>query len=531
MSRVRLWEQPWIGAATMAGGLAVLATAAGTNRADLASVDTPRLSLAAILAMSMLLAYRFPVHIERHIHLCMETIPVVVIATLLAPPLAGLAAGLGRLGGGIAVRSRNGTYPSDIATQTGRTLLYVPGASVVAHLPMLPHSGIPILLGALVVWLGELVTSPILLCPASTLTPMKMLQLVIREAGPTEGAAALVGVLGSLAASQVLWSVVLLPIPAAVLYATSKRAKDIHEETKDMLAAVVEASPDAVLLLNADATIVTANRRAASVFRLDSPDALSGVRFPTFLPIDDDGTRPSSIADEPGVLQERELLRADGSRFHAEVTQTRVRGRSGLETVALLVRDITSRKQEMAYLAHRAQHDPLTGLPNRDTFFRRLRDDLERAGSGGDLAVFLLDLDRFKDVNDTRGHHAGDLVLCEIGARLRDALRQTDTVARLGGDEFALSLPGTHPDGAPVVAERLVGLISRPIDIGEGCVTVGTSVGIALLRSPSQTAEDLLRSADEAMYVAKRGRAGYHVAGSTGNSDSINAQPAISQIA
>ncbi len=168
--------------------------------------------------------------------------------------------------------------------------------------------------------------------------------------------------------------------------------------------------------------------------------------------------------------------------------------------------DITARKDAEARLRHEASHDALTGLPNRALFLDRLGATLAQGRAGRPSgAVFLLDLDGFKPVNDTHGHEAGDVVLREVGARLRHTSRPPDTVARLGGDEFALVLPDTDRAGAVRMAQRIIAALRVPIALGERTVRVGASLGIALAPEHGTEARTLLRAADQAMYRAKRG--------------------------
>jgi diguanylate cyclase (GGDEF)-like protein len=159
---------------------------------------------------------------------------------------------------------------------------------------------------------------------------------------------------------------------------------------------------------------------------------------------------------------------------------------------------------------HQATHDSLTGLPN----WVLLRDRLERslsaaARSSGEVALLLIDLDRFKEVNDTLGHTYGDKLLCQVGPRLRSVLRDGDTVARLGGDEFAVLLPTV--DGvaeAEAVAQRLSAALHRAFDVDGVILDVEASVGIVLSPWHGTDTEELLRNADIAMYVAKEMKAG-----------------------
>jgi diguanylate cyclase (GGDEF)-like protein len=154
---------------------------------------------------------------------------------------------------------------------------------------------------------------------------------------------------------------------------------------------------------------------------------------------------------------------------------------------------------------HQATHDALTGLPNRELLRDRLERALAAAGrSAGECALILIDLDRFKEINDTLGHSYGDRLLCQVGPRMRSVLRDEDTVARLGGDEFAVLLPRVAGVcEAQTVAERLREALHQPFDVDDVVLDVEASVGIALSPWHGTEAEDLLRNADIAMYAAK----------------------------
>ena len=163
-------------------------------------------------------------------------------------------------------------------------------------------------------------------------------------------------------------------------------------------------------------------------------------------------------------------------------------------------------------LQHQVLHDALTGLPNRTLLHDRLAHTLRLlARDASSLALLLLDLDRFKEVNDTLGHQAGDALLRQVAARMRDAVRASDTVARLGGDEFAVLLPGAERDGAVHAAQTLLAALVSPVTVEGQTVHVGVSIGIAVTPAHGHEAAVLLRHADVAMYIAKRGGSGYAV--------------------
>ncbi|GAA4606371.1 hypothetical protein GCM10023107_76110 [Actinoplanes octamycinicus] len=177
-------------------------------------------------------------------------------------------------------------------------------------------------------------------------------------------------------------------------------------------------------------------------------------------------------------------------------------GATALSTAFVLSRfTIAVREQEkaQAQLADQARRDPLTGLANRTV----LTAELDRVGSGP-VAVLYLDLDGFKAVNDRHGHEAGDLVLTTVAERLSGAVRGTDLVVRLGGDEFVLLCPGLPEPDAIRLAERIVGDVARPIRFGSATLDVGASVGIAAYGRGEAAGDDLVRTADQAMYEAKR---------------------------
>ncbi len=178
---------------------------------------------------------------------------------------------------------------------------------------------------------------------------------------------------------------------------------------------------------------------------------------------------------------------------------------------ALVVENATLRaveQQRLAQLAVEAHHDPLTGLANR----RRLVEELEATVYGGrDCAVLMLDLDRFKEVNDSFGHTVGDDLLCQVGPRLQGALGAGDLLARMGGDEFAVLLPDADRDRACEVADGLVAALRDAFALDEMSLHVDASIGIALCPEHGRDRSLLLARADTAMYVAKRGRRGVEV--------------------
>jgi diguanylate cyclase (GGDEF)-like protein len=158
-------------------------------------------------------------------------------------------------------------------------------------------------------------------------------------------------------------------------------------------------------------------------------------------------------------------------------------------------------------------HDSLTGMPNRMHFHKRLLEEIDSAKEHhAKLAVILIDLDHFKEINDTLGHHFGDLLLQEVGPRLAACLRDDDLMARLGGDEFGILLPDLpNEDVAIKIADRLIDALGQPVAVEGLALDIAGSLGIALFPMQAEDAETLLRRADVAMYVAKENGGGYEI--------------------
>jgi diguanylate cyclase (GGDEF)-like protein/PAS domain S-box-containing protein len=209
---------------------------------------------------------------------------------------------------------------------------------------------------------------------------------------------------------------------------------------------------------------------------------------------------------DPEIACECRIRRRSDGRFrHLEMRAHYFYDEAGQPTRSVgVVIDITERKEAEERFAHAAKHDALTGLPNRALFQERLNEASARARQGEAFAVLCLDLDRFKDVNDTFGHPEGDRLLIEAVARFRSELRAEDTLARLGGDEFAIIQTGlSNSDEAARLARRLVDRLAEPFTLKNQRVLVGASIGVAIAPRDGTRDEDLLIAADLALYRAK----------------------------
>ena len=196
--------------------------------------------------------------------------------------------------------------------------------------------------------------------------------------------------------------------------------------------------------------------------------------------------------------------RADGQSFSLELALEYL-DIEGASTLVVFAWDITKRVRSTRQLSHLAYTDSLTGLANRVRFTDTLRTMLRPSFCGGRVALLMLDLDGFKAVNDDYGHDAGDAVLEVAARRIAGCLREEDTAARLGGDEFGIIIPRLEADeSAALVALRVLGAFAAPISLGMREVTVGASIGIAVIPTHADTAEGLLVAADTALYTAKR---------------------------
>jgi diguanylate cyclase (GGDEF)-like protein/PAS domain S-box-containing protein len=218
--------------------------------------------------------------------------------------------------------------------------------------------------------------------------------------------------------------------------------------------------------------------------------------------------------DRDYYTAELPVRRRDGTQRWGSVSLSLVRG-AGQEPLYLIgmLEDISDRKAQTELLEYQALHDSLTDLPNRTLLHDRLQQAILTAQrENRQLALLIMDLNRFKEVNDTFGHHLGDVLLQQVGPRIMAQLRESDTVARLGGDEFAVVLPTADDEaGATLAARRLLKALEEPFVIEDRRLEVGGSIGIAITPQHGADPATLMRRADIAMYVAKRTRSGFTI--------------------
>ncbi|HEX5023351.1 MAG TPA: EAL domain-containing protein [Candidatus Binatia bacterium] len=283
---------------------------------------------------------------------------------------------------------------------------------------------------------------------------------------------------------------------------------------------VLESAPNGFLVIDPNSNITLVNARIEQLVGFTRSELLGrsvDMLLPQRFRAQPGGQRAGILAGQNAETgcESAELygLRKDGVEFPIEISQNPIYAYRGKGILVSIV-DLTERKRAELELKRSAFHDALTGLPNRTLFFDtllRLNAAARRYGHHP-FALLFLNLDRFKIINESLGHAAGDKVLVEMAQRLVECTREEDTVARLGADEFAILLEQIRgPEDAARVAERVLERFADPLILDETEVSVGTSIGIAISLSGERQPENLLRDADMAMYQAKTRRSGYQI--------------------
>lgn len=337
---------------------------------------------------------------------------------------------------------------------------------------------------------------------------MLMLPLVLPHNVSALAEAAIDAALLTLVAAVFLWRLCMRPLRLALMSKTAQAT------------AIMNNASDGIITIDERGTIQSFNRAAENMFGYTAKEAI-GANVSKLMPephMREHGTYIANYlrtgqAQVIGKAREVTASRKDGTAFPIELTVTELKF-GGMRNFTGIIRDITERKLSEARIQNLAHYDSLTGLPNRTLFYDRLQQAMALAKrERHELAVFYLDLDRFKAVNDTLGHAAGDELLKAAGTRIRRRARESDTVARMGGDEFTVLLPkiGSREDTAKA-AQKIKEALSSGFQLhltGQDApheVCIGCSIGIAVYPGDAEDIDGLIKAADAAMYDAKRER-------------------------
>ena len=311
--------------------------------------------------------------------------------------------------------------------------------------------------------------------------------------------------------SGILATVLLLAVTLLLIARSERRDKESAERIRSQIATIVENSNDAIVGRDMDRKIIIWNAAAERLLGWTAAETIGQELIQMFPPED----RPQIAANRKRIIQGETLaheavrITKDGRRIDVSLGMSPIKDHRGnIVGTAAILRDLTERKQAEARIQHLAHHDSLTNLPNRPLFYDRLnhaislskRDDQE-------LALLYVDLDKFKAINDTLGHDAGDELLKRVADSIRNELRESDTLARIGGDEFAVILPAiTSREDVAKVAGKIIGVLSTSLKltVHQREVTIGASIGIAIYPADAQDMDTLIKAADTTMYNAKR---------------------------
>jgi diguanylate cyclase (GGDEF)-like protein/PAS domain S-box-containing protein len=291
-----------------------------------------------------------------------------------------------------------------------------------------------------------------------------------------------------------------------------KKTEEALRESRETLEAVVQSSPLAIIVIDPAGRVQVWNPAAEQIFGWSRQEVLGRP-----LPIvpedkknDFDANRTTVLQGKKFVNLEQRHRRKDGALIETSMSTALLRNNTAEISVMEIIADITERKRSEATINHMAYYDPLTDLPNRTLLRDCLQQSILTASyRGKSVGLLLIDLDHFREINDTLGHHRGDVLLQQIGLRLRAVLQDIDVIARLGGDEFAVLLPLLDPEGAALSAGKILKALEKPFLIEGIPIVIEASIGIALSPDHGENPDSLIQRADIAMYVAKEKKTGY----------------------
>ncbi|HRA46500.1 MAG TPA: EAL domain-containing protein, partial [Thermomicrobiales bacterium] len=338
------------------------------------------------------------------------------------------------------------------------------------------------------------------------------------------------GTIGIIAAESASWTLLLLLAPAFALWHALRQ----HIQTRHRIEASLETAQQVARIGTLDWDLRNRDMRWSGIlyqilaYDADQHTATFDAYLDRVAPSDRTAVATAFSSASTGIETEIEH-RVDlptGNQRSLNVTVRAVLDRhKRVKRLVATVHDVTDRKLLEDRLQFQAFHDPLTGLANRAMFLNRLDQSFARYGRDESIALLFLDLDRFKLINDTFGHEAGDHLLRTVARRLEQCVRPNDLVARLGGDEFIILLDAVHTtDEAIAVADRILHDFERPVPLGAGRdVHAATSIGIVRPTAEHLTAADFLRDADTALYAAKEhGRGRYAIFAANMSADGRN---------
>lgn len=278
-----------------------------------------------------------------------------------------------------------------------------------------------------------------------------------------------------------------------------------------LMKAALDAAEDGILIVNKNGKVIFYNKKFVSIWKIPAPMLIESnnkemIAYAASQLVDSESflAKTLSFAVNPEVELADELYFKDGRILERSVKPHKLKRKIIGRIVSF--RDITEKKQKDNKLIQEATQDPLTGLPNR----KMLHDSLQQAIGYANrtnlpFAVLFLDVDHYKQVNDTFGHNLGDVLLRDVAVRLQDCIRENDVVVRVGGDEFVLLVTTLqHKRDVIPVAEKIVSRLSEAFNCDSQVLKITVSVGISFYHLGDESPETLLKQADEAMYAAKR---------------------------